>query len=660
MNFAQMVAAAQGGTPQPPQPMSFAQMVQTAQNAPSAPASPSATPKPGGFWEGAKTEFNRDLAGISEAAYPAARWLNRQFPLVDKLGEAIGLPSVNQAETNAQNAVAQDTAREAQMKGTAPWLGKMAGGSLVAAPAFMAAGPGLIPAAIAGAGMGALQPVMPGGNSRMGNAVLGALGGAGGDVLGSSVGRLAHAVIPAVLWPHSAELPTTDLSGAPQTEAVAKAAAAKGQPINPQAIARQAEAERLGTSLTPGQATGDGRMISEERNLRAVTPGMVEHYNSQNAALVNALRGVTDHPSLPNDQESLGDMVRQALKNRLDAHDQAVSDAYKAVQAQNPDGPMMSGPKFADAAQKALHDQMSTDWLSPPLKNLLSQFSATPEEGGRPLNFANFEHLRTRLATEAREGGNAGHAASIVRGVLEDMEPQNLEGKAAADYARSLAKQGFRLREAMPALRSIENTKGGQPEGAAFVRKFLVNAPKGDVGNIRDLLSDNPEDVHAVTASLLAHLRDSGLTRAPDGQNMIKQDAYNKALGQLAPKLEGLMQPGDLEQLHRVGRVANWIDVQPKGSYVNNSNTAVAQVAHSARHGAAAAVDRLFGGMPIGTLAHDALSRAAEGKAAMTRLNALTAPGAGISRAIPYTPTTSRTLGAIALSSLLAGGNRGQ
>ena len=649
MNFAQMVATAQGApSGSAPPPMTFAQMVQAAQNAPSTETPTSKPVPPGGFVAGVENALQQGLAGVSEAAYPAAAWLNREFPAVDKWGEAIGLPSVNQAQQNARALVRRDQSQHLTAMGD---VGGLVGQGLVVAPEFAVAGEGLIPSALAGATSGALQPVRTDGNSRTGNALVGAVGGAAGHYVGGLLGRAGHAV-GGLLWPTHAPVAIAPdvLSDAPETAQAVEDAA--GKPINPQAVARQAEAERVGTRLTPGQATGNGRLISQERNLRSVTPGVVEHYATQNRALVDALRGITDHSALPSDQESLGDMVREALKNQLAAHDQAVSDAYQAVQAQNPDAPMMSGPKFAEAAQKALHDEMSTDWLSPPIKNLLDQFAEAPEDGGRPLNFANFEHLRTRLATEAREGGNAGHAASVVRGVLEDMEPQNPETKAAADYARSLAKQGFALRDAMPALRSIENTKGGQPEGAAFARRFIINAPKTDVQNLTDFLG--PDDQQAVTASLLAHLRDSALTRAPSGEETLKADAYAKALGQVAPKLEGRMAPADIEQLGRIGRVAHWTTVQPPGSYVNNSNTAVAQLAHAGGRGVAGAVDRLFGGLPIGTAVHDALTNAAASKAALTRLGALTGPGAGIvAEDVPYVPTTAQKLGAVGLSTLL-------
>lgn len=653
MNFAQMVQQVQGassGSPTPPTPqLTFAQMVQQVQGAKNTPSTPPSRPvPPGGFVAGVKNALQQGLAGVSEAVYPAAAWLNREFPAVDKWGEAMGLPSVNQAQQNARTLVRRDQSQPLSAMGD---VGSLVGQGMVVAPEFAVAGEGLIPSALAGAASGALQPVRANGNSRMGNAVIGAAGGAVGHYVGGLLGRAGHAVGD-WLWPtHTpVALAPEVLGAAPETAQAVEAAA--GKPINPQAVARQAEAERVGVRLTPGEATGDGRMISEERNARRVTPGLVEHYQARNAALVNALRGITDHSSLPNDQESLGDRIRDALKNQLAAHDQAVSDAYQAVQAQNPDTPMMSGPKFAEAAQKALHDQMSTDWLSPPIKNLLDQFSAAPEDGGRPLNFANFEHLRTRLATEAREGGNAGHAASVVRGVLEDMEPQNPEAKAAADYARSLAKQGFALRDAMPALRSIENLKGGQPEGAAFARRFLINSPKSDVQNLTDFLG--PEDQQAVTGSLLAHVRDSALTRAPTGEETLKADAYAKALGQVAPKLEGRMAPADLEQLGRIGRVAHWANVQPPGSYVNNSNTAVAQLAHAGGRGVAGAVDRLLGGLPIGTAVHDALTNAAASKAALTRLGALTGPGAGIvEEDAPYVPKIAQKLGAVGLSTLL-------
>ncbi len=90
---------------------------------------------------------------------------------------------------------------------------------------------------------------------------------------------------------------------------------------------------------------------------------------------------------------------------------------------------------------------------------------------------------------------------------------------------------------------------------------------------------------------------------------MLSQAAYNRALAKLAPKLNDLVPAPVANTLQTVGDVANWIQSQPAGSFVNNSNTFTAAAGNAAARTAEGAVNYAAHGIPIGTFARGLLEK---------------------------------------------------
>ena len=66
-----------------------------------------------------------------------------------------------------------------------------------------------------------------------------------------------------------------------------------------------------------------------------------------------------------------------------------------------------------------------------------------------------------------------------------------------------------------------------------------------------------------------------------DGNGTLSQASYNKNLMSIHEKLGDLVGPEAAISLQTVGEVARYTQVQPKGSYVNNSGTLVAALKHN-------------------------------------------------------------------------------
>ena len=528
----------------------------------------------------------------------------------------------------------------------------------------------LIYATKAGGIIGAAQPVENPDANFWSQKVLqtgaGMAGGLAGYPIGVVVGKAIGAVSNKLM--NAVRNGVSSLSGKDAAEAVASAspelkaavseAAAKGETFNPQALSRQIEADSLPVkiSLTPGQATQDPVQISMERNMRGKNLDMAYKFNDQNTHLINNLNAIkTDvapEVAVP-DNFTAGQNLIDSIQNKIEQNKATTQAAYKALTDANGGQIPIDGKSFAVAANQALGQNMKGAFLPPQIQGILEKF----QTGEQPMNFENFENLRTILGASSRGAtdGNVEGAINTVRNTLENMPMDGQAGqlKALADAARASAKQGFDLERAVPAYKSVAAGKANPDD---FVKKFIINGKSGDIQGMASVLQDNPDALQNIKASVVNHLQDKAVGQ---GGNF-SQSAYNNAFDALKPKLGLIFSPDEIGTMQSLGNVARHIQAQPTGSFVNNSNTDVANLARSAGGVVAGTVDRLTGS-PIGSMAHNAISSAIDKKASSNILRSILKPGAGISSPGPETnflnnklPNVTGKMGAIPLSALLS------
>jgi hypothetical protein len=153
----------------------------------------------------------------------------------------------------------------------------------------------------------------------------------------------------------------------------------------------------------------------------------------------------------------------------------------------------------------------------------------------------------------------------------------------------------MQLREESPALAAAID----DAEPDRFVRQFILGSGAkstvADVSALRRSLAGSPEALDAVRGHIVNHLKDRALNKASDEIGTFSQSAYNNAVKEIGDrKLAAFFSPEEIAQLRQVGRVASYLQVQPKGSAVNNSNTASA---------ALGALDRIVSRIPFGDAA---------------------------------------------------------
>jgi hypothetical protein len=413
-------------------------------------------------------------------------------------------------------------------------------------------------------------------------------------------------------------------------QAVVRAAQKNGGAVNPTALSRHVEAQSLPVpvDLTAGQATGDEALISNERNLRGQHEDLQKRFTGQNDQLnqnVQAIRDTVGPDVFTSDIPGHGDTLIEAYRDVDKKANDQIDAAYKTARDLVPDkkASVMDAPSLLSKVTDALHEK---DVFDSAPKDIMANLARRADNG--QMSFANIENLKTNLARIQRSfstDGNTRYAAGVIRDQLEQMPltVDNPEVQTAYNKARSLARTRFQTMDADPAYKAVVNDKVAPDD---FIRKFLLNGKRDDVSTMAQTLGDNDVARQTMAVAALDHLRDSaGLT--PDYTGNFSQARFNKALRGLDPKIRALVDAKTADQLDTLGKVANYTQFQPKGSFVNNSNTFTAAAAKYGTKSAEGAVNYAFHGLPVGSLARSFI----EGRAGKAQVRASLEPGAGLS-----------------------------
>jgi hypothetical protein len=427
--------------------------------------------------------------------------------------------------------------------------------------------------------------------------------------------------------------PITEASA--ETQAAVAMAQKKGLPINETVLNRHIDAETLPVpmKLTAGQATMDPVTLSDEMNARGKQPELTAFYQDQGQKLVQNAHAIRDQVmpdvSATNVVQS-GQTLVDAYK-KMDAPIVAdISAKYKALQDANGGHFPLDGKAFVDAADAALAKNLKSHYVPPEIRATMNDL----REGGN-MTFENFESMRSDLADTARSAsdGKVRAAAAIIRDQLENMPltPEAAQLKPLADAARSAAKARFDKIDADPAYKAVVGDKTPIGEASPVADNFVGNyVVRGKVANIQQMkanLSADPVANQAIAGAAVNHLIEKSGANPVTGN--FSQAGWNKALKtDIDPKIDLLLDPKSAQHVQALGRVAQLTQAQPRGSYVNNSNTLVAGMKEVGKAGAEFKTNLAFGGLPVGTGIR-------KGMEALARRNALKntlAPAAGVTK----------------------------
>jgi hypothetical protein len=353
--------------------------------------------------------------------------------------------------------------------------------------------------------------------------------------------------------------------------------------VNIPTLQRHIEADTLPVPvrLTEGQATGDVVKLSNEQNRRGRDPQLAQRFNEQNGQLVENLeefrnRAAPDAPGSRTIDHSQG--IMDAYKELDTNLNQGINDKYQALRD-------AAGGQFPVDAPKLL-ENIKTKLQ----KELLSNEAPTGQFAelqrlakDNNMTFEDYLSLRRNLGDIARTStdGATRKAASYM---IEELEKLPLQKEAAslkplADQARKAARDRFVMLEKDPAFRAVVNDTVPADK---FLETFVV---KGHNKNVQAMVNHLGQDSVArqhMAAGTINFLRDrAGIV---DGQGNFTQAGYNKALKILddTNKMPLIFDGETATGLKTLGNVARYTQAQPRGAFVNNSNTLVGSLAEKA------------------------------------------------------------------------------
>jgi hypothetical protein len=360
-----------------------------------------------------------------------------------------------------------------------------------------------------------------------------------------------------------------------------------------------------GATPTKGMITLDPRQITLEQNLAKTgmnsqdtnlqTLGNVQNQNNQ--ALINALNqrgaGNVQAPYLMEAGEANVGKI-----SAMDAAKQAeTTAAYKAAENTAGGTIPLDRSGLINNIDAALSAKNANAFLPPEIRNTLNAIAKgeTTIDGKTfpvPFDVNALDNLMTTIATASRStsDGNVRGALKIVRDAIDQTEIKPIKadlggGLVTAETAAMLKTADAQPKELLDALNKAralhrermtwqESSKpvsatvdGMQPD--QFVRKFVLS---GDVADAAAVAKAG--DPAATKSAILTHLKDRALGGRSDETGTFGAATFNKALKDIGDKKLALFfSPDEIAELKRLGRVAEYMTLQPKGSAVNNSNS---------------------------------------------------------------------------------------
>lgn len=361
-----------------------------------------------------------------------------------------------------------------------------------------------------------------------------------------------------------------------------------------------------GTTPTKGMITLDPRQVTLEQNLAKTgmnsqdpnlqTLGNVQAAN--NRALIEALNaqgaGNVQAPYLMEAGEASATKIAAE-----DAAKQAAASSLYKKAGELPGGTTpLNRAELINNIDTLLAKSNANAFLPENVRGMLNELSAgqTTINGKTfpvPFDTNALDNLMTMVAKAQRstQDGNVKFALSLVRKAIDDTEiapvktefgGNQLVTEAGGKFLQTQDAQSADLLTALKEARAnfadykkwqesnkpIEATVNGmQPD--QFVRKFVLN---GDVADAAAVATSG--DPAATKSAILTHLKDRALGGRSDEVGTFGAATYNKTLKEIGDKKLALFfTPEEIGELKRLGRVAEYTTVQPKGTAVNNSNS---------------------------------------------------------------------------------------
>lgn len=372
--------------------------------------------------------------------------------------------------------------------------------------------------------------------------------------------------------------------------------------LSPDAIRRLADYRLTGATPRVGNLTLNPAQITREKNLAkiganskdAAAQQLAQVENANNRQLITGLNdlGASNAPG----EFATGNALLGKLKSYAEGKQSEISNLYNAAKDSQGRAASLDHSSFTNKAGQMLDYELKGAFVPPEIRAMMNKFAT----GETPLNVHTAEQFKTIVGNAQRgsQDGNVRAALGIIRNALDDTPlimgtAITPAAKVGGNQLKTMGGVSTELRQnlgqeaidAFNAARNANRTFKTQVEGNpalaaaiddaapdAFFQKHVLS------GNARDLNSMlNVVGPETVKNEVLGYLKSKALNGAADEVGNFSQSNFNKALKSIGDeKLRMLFRPEEIKQIKAIGRVASYEQFQPRGSAVNNSNTAPA------------------------------------------------------------------------------------
>jgi len=374
-----------------------------------------------------------------------------------------------------------------------------------------------------------------------------------------------------------------------------------GGELNPQAVARLADYTRLNMTPTRARLTLDPYDVTQEANaskLAAATgardarlPQIAQENNQRLLGLIDEMGGAR-----PLDPFGNGTAVAGAIRAQDEALQRGVTSLYQQARDTSGRSAPLDGAAFTRQASRALDEGLLGGALPASVEQHLNRIA----RGEVPFTVDYAEQLKTAIGNLQRgaSDGQTRMALGVVRRALDDtplmpaptVNPGNLPiapgavppspavmGQQSIDafnQARQAARQRFQWQESSPAIgRALDGANAD-----TFIQQNILSKAAGfeGVARVAETINANPAAREAVRTSIVQSLKDSAIGKGGTSQTgNFSGRGMEAALKDIGDRKLGLFfDPAEIETLKAMARTGSFEVFQPRGSAVNNSNSA--------------------------------------------------------------------------------------
>lgn len=355
-----------------------------------------------------------------------------------------------------------------------------------------------------------------------------------------------------------------------------------GGKLDPSAVRRLADFERIGVKPTQGQVTRDPYQFAQEQNLATQEVGrpLAARLNEQNTGFMRVLDSARSGTNASGtDPYSFGKNAIAGIAAKDVPRKAAVDSAYKSFResvGQEADVPLQP---IAQRIGQLIEDMGESNIPGDVVKRL-KDFGLFDGKQTRVFNVREAEQLKTLISNNSGpRGSSQERAMTVLKKSVDDAimglaDDAGVEAASLAKAARDSAAKRFTQLDRAPAYSNVVNKAEDTLAPEKFVEKFFIRGEIQDVANnLRNMV---PESRSEVRAGVIDWIKNKSINGTGDAAKF-SQSGLNSALKTIGEKRLDLIFAGDrqtLETLKSLARAGQAAQSAPIASGVNYSNSA--------------------------------------------------------------------------------------